>query len=85
MQPGIELMLDLLGFADRLSGDGVVAALKVLSVMVEEGKPLSELARCMERAPQVLINIKVGKKRPLEELPEVQKLIIARELLKEPS
>jgi phosphoglucosamine mutase len=63
-------------FLDHMTtGDGVVAALQVLSVMVEEGKPLSELAKCMERAPQVLINIKVGQKRPITELPDVQKLI----------
>jgi phosphoglucosamine mutase len=63
-------------FLDHMTtGDGVVAALNVLQIMVESGKPLSELARCMERAPQVLINIKVGKKRALEELPDVQKLI----------
>ncbi len=64
------------------TGDGIVAALRVLSVMVREGKPLSELAKVMERTPQVLVNLAVEKKIPLDQLPDVQKLIadVEREL-----
>jgi phosphoglucosamine mutase len=61
------------------TGDGVLAALRVLAVMVEEGRPLSELARTMSRYPQVLLNFEVAVKRPLEELPTVQKAIAAAE------
>jgi phosphoglucosamine mutase len=61
------------------TGDGIVAALRVLAVMVREQRPLSELAKVMTRTPQVLVNIKVEHKRPLEELPEVKKLIDAVE------
>jgi phosphoglucosamine mutase len=57
------------------TGDGVVAALKVLEVMLEAQRPLSELARGMERLPQVLVNVAVREKRPLEELEEVVRLI----------
>jgi phosphoglucosamine mutase len=57
------------------TGDGIVAALCVLAVMVEEGKPLSELARSMTRYPQVLLNFAVARKRPFEEMPAVQKAI----------
>jgi phosphoglucosamine mutase len=57
------------------TGDGIVAALRVLAVMVREGKPLSELARCMNRTPQVLVNIKVERKVPIDELPEIKRLI----------
>ena len=57
------------------TGDGVIAALRVLAVMVEEQKPLSELARTMTRYPQVLLNFAVERKRPFEEMPSVQKLI----------
>jgi phosphoglucosamine mutase len=59
------------------TGDGIVAALRVLAVMVREGKPLSELAKVMERTPQVLVNLAVGRKVPLDQLPDVQKLIEA--------
>jgi phosphoglucosamine mutase len=61
------------------TGDGMVAALRVLSVMVDEGKPLSELARAMTRYPQVLLNFAVAKKRPFEEMPSVLSVIAAVE------
>ncbi len=57
------------------TGDGIVAALRVLAVMVREGRPLSELARVMTRTPQVLVNVKVDRKRPLDELTDVLGLI----------
>ena len=57
------------------TGDGIIAALRVLAVMVREQKPLSELARVMTRTPQVLVNVKVAQKRPLDELAVVQGLI----------
>jgi phosphoglucosamine mutase len=57
------------------TGDGMVAALMVLAVMVKEGRPLSELAGAMTRYPQVLLNFEVSRKRPLEEMPNVQSLI----------
>jgi phosphoglucosamine mutase len=57
------------------TGDGMVAALRVLAVMVEESRPLSELGRVMVRYPQVLLNFPVARKRPLEEMPVVQQCI----------
>ncbi len=51
------------------------AALQVLAVMLESGKPLSELRRVMTRYPQVLVNLKVNEKKPLDELPAVSALI----------
>src|SRR5262249_37618624 len=57
------------------TGDGVVAALAVLAIMLEEGQPLSRLAQVMTRYPQVLLNIKVAEKLPLESLPGVTALI----------
>jgi phosphoglucosamine mutase len=67
-------------FLDQATtGDGVLAALRVLAVMVEEGCALTDLARTMTRYPQVLLNFAVPEKRPLEELPAVQKAIAAVE------
>jgi phosphoglucosamine mutase len=57
------------------TGDGMVAALRVLAVMVQEGRPLSELAAAMTRYPQVLLNFAVPKKRPFNEMPAVTQLI----------
>jgi phosphoglucosamine mutase len=57
------------------TGDGIVAALRVLAIMVREQRALSELAQVMTRTPQVLINTAVERKVPLEQLPAVQRLI----------
>jgi phosphoglucosamine mutase len=57
------------------TGDGIVAALRVLAIMVAEQKPLSELAAVMTRMPQVLVNLQVERKVPLDQLPEVMKAI----------
>jgi phosphoglucosamine mutase len=57
------------------TGDGTVAALALLRVLVESGKPLSELARCMTLFPQSQRNLLVRSKPPLGELPEVQRAI----------
>ena len=70
-------------FLDHVTtGDGIVAALRVLAVMAREERTLSELARCMTRTPQVLVNVTVERRMPLEELPDVTRLIklIEREL-----
>jgi phosphoglucosamine mutase len=63
-------------FLDHMTtGDGVLGALQVLAVMLESGKPLSELRRVMTRYPQVLVNLKVKEKKPLPELPAVNAVI----------
>jgi phosphoglucosamine mutase len=57
-------------FLDHAStGDGIIAALQVLAVMRRTGRPLSELGHtAMERVPQVLENLTLPTKRPLEEM-----------------
>ncbi len=42
------------------TGDGELSGAMVLSIMKRTGKKLSELAKVMERLPQVLINVKVS-------------------------
>lgn len=53
------------------SGDGLLTALQLLRVMRSSGKRLSELRRCMRKYPQLLINLPVTEKRPIESMPEV--------------
>ncbi len=48
------------------TGDGLITALQVLSVMVATGKPMSELARQFEPVPQKLKNVRFAGGRPLE-------------------
>ena len=50
------------------TGDGILAAVQVLKMMRESGKPLSELRKVMTKFPQVLRNLRVREKRPLGEL-----------------
>jgi phosphoglucosamine mutase len=61
------------------TGDGLITALQVLSVMLCKGLPLSELAGWMQPMPQVLENVEVEDRRPLDELPAVQQAIEAAE------
>ena len=48
------------------TGDGILSALMLLSVMRETGEPLASLATCMRKFPQVLVNVPVTRKPPLE-------------------
>lgn len=57
------------------TGDGLLTALFILRIMSEESKSLNELARCMYKFPQILINVDVSKKKPFEELPRLTKAI----------
>lgn len=59
------------------SGDGIIGALQVLKVMVETGKPLSELASIVKKYPQVLRNVTISEKIDLSEIPEVREVIRA--------
>ncbi len=61
------------------TGDGILAALHLLEVMLIKQKKLSELKGCMELLPQVLKNIHVLHKKPFESLPEVQSAITQAE------
>ncbi|NCN26770.1 phosphoglucosamine mutase [bacterium] len=57
------------------TGDGTVAALAVLSVMLRKEKPLSELRKIVQPLPQLLRNIRVKDKKDLNQLSETQKAL----------
>src|SRR5229473_1415362 len=61
------------------TGDGLVAALQVLRIMKARGEPLSRLAKCWTRFPQLVTNIMVREKRPFEQMDAVPKLILDAE------
>lgn len=57
------------------TGDGSIAALQLLAIMKKTGRHLSELASCMERLPQVLLNMEVEQKKPIHQMPRVEAVI----------
>ena len=48
------------------AGDGILSALALLSVVTETGTKLGALAQCMRKFPQVLVNVPVRSKPPLD-------------------
>ena len=61
------------------TGDGIVAALQVLAIMVREERPLSELSQVMERVPQVLESVQLPARKALEDMPKLSKEILRAE------
>jgi phosphoglucosamine mutase len=59
------------------TGDGIVAALKVLEAMRRTGKRLSELKRAVKLFPQVREDVKVTRKEPFENHADIAKEIAA--------
>lgn len=57
------------------TGDGLISALQILSLMKRTGKPLSELAKAMTAVPQVLLNVHVKHKPDLDQIPDIQSAI----------
>lgn len=53
------------------TGDGILSALQVLSVMLREQQPLSNLKKVMERYPQKLVNVPIAKPKAITEVPEL--------------
>src|SRR5882672_6365 len=63
-------------FRDYTStGDGLVCALQILRIMRARETPLSRLAQCWARFPQMVTNVVVREKRPFEELDGLNQLV----------
>jgi len=66
------------------TGDGTISALQVLRIMEETGKKLSELAKCMKKLPQIIVNVDVKKRIDFETMPNViEKINKAKKKLKD--
>lgn len=61
------------------TGDGVLAALHVIEIMLTKQKTIHELKKVMQKVPQVVRSVRVQDKVPLERLPELSNLITACE------
>ena len=53
------------------TGDGLVSALELLRIIKISGKPLSQLRLAMRKYPQLLVNLNVRERIPLDQLPEI--------------
>lgn len=62
------------------TGDGLLTALLVLDIVWRSGKPLHQLIADLKVFPQVIVNVRVREKQPLEQIPEVSKRIHEAEL-----
>ncbi len=58
-----------------VTGDGILTALKVAEILLEEGKPLSELRRQLHKFPQVLLNLRVREKRDFGKIESISAAI----------
>jgi phosphoglucosamine mutase len=54
------------------TGDGLVAALRVVQVMLATGRQLSELRGWLRKFPQLTAALRVQEKKPLDSLPTVR-------------
>lgn len=57
------------------TGDGIVAALKIIDIMKRTGKPLSSLASVLQKYPQVHQSVAISERRPLDQIPEFVQVI----------
>jgi phosphoglucosamine mutase len=60
------------------TGDGLVAALQLLSVAKEVGRPVSEVCRRFEKVPQLLQNVRYKQGKPLDHKNVVQVIAESR-------
>jgi len=61
------------------TGDGLLTALVVLDLIARSGKTIEELTADLKVFPQVIVNVKVREKKPLDSIPSVQASIKAAE------
>jgi phosphoglucosamine mutase len=61
------------------TGDGLLTALVILDLMARTGKSIGELTADLKVFPQVIVNVKVREKKPLESIPAVAATIRAAE------
>ena len=61
------------------TGDGMLTALRVFEVMLESGQTLDALTSELKVYPQLLVNVRVRERKPLEQLPAVAAEIRAAE------
>lgn len=72
-------------FSDYAStGDGIITGLQILKIMQNSKKKISQLKKVMTKYPQIIVNVKVKAKKPIDSMTDVKNAIISaeKELLK---
>lgn len=65
-QSGHIILSDILN-----TGDGLITTLELLYILKQTNLPLADLCADFKKYPQILLNVKVNSKIPLEEIPEL--------------
>ena len=60
---------------EATTGDGVLTAIHVLAIVAASGRSLAQLVSGLKVFPQIIKNVRVKEKRPLDQLPEVMAAI----------
>jgi phosphoglucosamine mutase len=61
------------------TGDGLLTAIRILEIAAGHDRTLDDLAAPMTVYPQILVNVRFREKKPLEQLPDVQRAILDAE------
>ena len=67
-------------YARSTPGDGLLTALLLLDIIHRSGKSLAELTADLKTFPQVIVNVKVRERKPLDGIPNVAAAIRAAEI-----
>jgi len=57
------------------TGDGIITALQILTMLKQKNTTLAELSDCMKEYPQKLVSLKVKARKPIESLPTLSRVI----------
>jgi phosphoglucosamine mutase len=69
----------IVDLARSTTGDGLLTALLIAGIVARAGRPVSQLLAPFRRYPQLLLNVRVKSRPPLESLPGVAAAIAAVE------
>lgn len=61
------------------TGDGILAALQLLAIMIKRNKSISELATIMDSFPQILKNVRTAQKMDLDQVPDFNQTVARME------
>ena len=61
------------------TGDGIIAALQVLALMVDDGLTLAEARKGMHKYPQCMVNVPIASRINIDDFPKINQAVAAAE------